>query len=282
MMSQNRAAERDPQNAATDYRVNVRAEHEARRLHLKPDTLRDAQWAELVQMQHEQITLLTQLVAQDQTDRSSDGRRAPSGDARPSNEEQVAHAPARVEEPLGRGGRLAAAHHALAEARPLVRLLDPAVAAPRRANPQVLDPGQLGKPDQGRRVAAYRVGRDRPCPARGDEGCGSLRSPRAVRHLGPAVPAGGVPGPASRRRDRPPRRLTPWFVAGLCNGRDRGGDRSHCASLPRVGPQFRDVPGRPHRLPDRGTTPRSARGRQPRCRQGGRTGRRARPVPVPE
>jgi uncharacterized membrane protein len=35
MMSQNRGAERDRLNAATDYRVNVRAEHEVRRLHEK-------------------------------------------------------------------------------------------------------------------------------------------------------------------------------------------------------------------------------------------------------
>ena len=67
MMSQNRAADRDRLNAATDYRVNVRAEHEVRRLHAKLDALRDAQWAELVRMQHEQITLLTELVARYQS-----------------------------------------------------------------------------------------------------------------------------------------------------------------------------------------------------------------------
>jgi uncharacterized membrane protein len=42
--------------------VNVRAEHEVRRLHEKLDVLRDAQWTELVRVPHEQITLPTELV----------------------------------------------------------------------------------------------------------------------------------------------------------------------------------------------------------------------------
>lgn len=63
MMSQQRQATRDRHEALTDYRVNLKAEIEIRALHAKLDALRDVQWRELVQMQHEQIALLGRLIA---------------------------------------------------------------------------------------------------------------------------------------------------------------------------------------------------------------------------
>ena len=62
MMSQNRQAAKDRLDAAHDYEVNLKAELEIRTLHDKLDHLRDQQWAELVDMQQEQIRLLTQLL----------------------------------------------------------------------------------------------------------------------------------------------------------------------------------------------------------------------------
>jgi uncharacterized membrane protein len=62
MMSQNRQAARDRLEAAHDYEVNLKAELEILGLHEKLDQLREAQWRELVQMQQEQIRLLTQLL----------------------------------------------------------------------------------------------------------------------------------------------------------------------------------------------------------------------------
>jgi uncharacterized membrane protein len=62
MMSQNRQAAKDRLEAAHDYEVNLKAELEILSLHEKLDRLRDAQWRELVEMQQEQIRLLTQLL----------------------------------------------------------------------------------------------------------------------------------------------------------------------------------------------------------------------------
>lgn len=62
MMSQNRAADRDRREAKNDYRVNLRAEVEIRELHDKLDMLREAQWADLVQMQNEQLRILQDLL----------------------------------------------------------------------------------------------------------------------------------------------------------------------------------------------------------------------------
>ena len=62
MMSQNRQASKDRMNAAHDYEVNLKAEMEIEALHQKMDELRDHQWAELVEMQQEQIRLLTKLL----------------------------------------------------------------------------------------------------------------------------------------------------------------------------------------------------------------------------
>ena len=61
MMSQNRQATRDRLAAQHDYEVNLKAEVEIRALHDKLDALREAQWAELVHMQQEQLRLLTVL-----------------------------------------------------------------------------------------------------------------------------------------------------------------------------------------------------------------------------
>jgi uncharacterized membrane protein len=64
MMSQHRQTDRDRVEAQTDYEVNLKAELEIRALHDKLDALREAQWAALVALQHEQIELLRGIVAQ--------------------------------------------------------------------------------------------------------------------------------------------------------------------------------------------------------------------------
>ena len=63
MMSQNRAAQRDRENAEHDYVVNLRAELEIMHLHDKLDALRDKQIVELLQKQTEAIELLKAQVA---------------------------------------------------------------------------------------------------------------------------------------------------------------------------------------------------------------------------
>ncbi len=62
LMSQNRQAARDRSQAEADFEVNLKAEIEIRNLHEKLDALREAQWAELVAMQREQIALLGRLL----------------------------------------------------------------------------------------------------------------------------------------------------------------------------------------------------------------------------
>ncbi len=62
MMSQNRQAAKDRLDAEHDYEVNLKAEMEIEQLHVKLDDLREQRWAELVEMQQEQIRLLLQLV----------------------------------------------------------------------------------------------------------------------------------------------------------------------------------------------------------------------------
>jgi uncharacterized membrane protein len=62
MMSQNRHAAKDRVAAQHDYEVNLKSELEILALHRKVDTLREQQWAELVEMQREQIQLLTKLL----------------------------------------------------------------------------------------------------------------------------------------------------------------------------------------------------------------------------
>jgi uncharacterized membrane protein len=63
MMSQNRHAAHDRVAAEHDYEVNLKSELEILALHQKIDALREEQWTELVQMQQEQIKLLSKLVA---------------------------------------------------------------------------------------------------------------------------------------------------------------------------------------------------------------------------
>ena len=62
MMSQNRQAAKDRLDATHDYEVNLKAELEIETLHQKLDELREQKWAELVEMQQEQIRLLTKLL----------------------------------------------------------------------------------------------------------------------------------------------------------------------------------------------------------------------------
>ncbi len=62
MMSQNRQAAKDRQQVEYDYAVDTKAESEIAALHEKLDTLRDAQWRELVAMQQQQIEMLTNLL----------------------------------------------------------------------------------------------------------------------------------------------------------------------------------------------------------------------------
>ena len=62
MMSQNRHAEKDRIDAALDYEVNLKAELEIMSLHQKLDVLRQEQWSELLEVQQDQIGILTQLM----------------------------------------------------------------------------------------------------------------------------------------------------------------------------------------------------------------------------
>ena len=64
MMSQNRHSAQDRAAAEHDYEVNLKAELEILALHQKVDTLREQQLVELVQMQQEQIRLLSQLLSE--------------------------------------------------------------------------------------------------------------------------------------------------------------------------------------------------------------------------
>jgi uncharacterized membrane protein len=62
LMSQNRQAYKDRLSAEHDYEVNLKAELEIIGLHEKVDSLRQEQWGELIVIQHEQLSLLSQLV----------------------------------------------------------------------------------------------------------------------------------------------------------------------------------------------------------------------------
>jgi uncharacterized membrane protein len=63
LMSQNRQSAKDRITAEHDYEVNLKAELEIMLLHEKIDALRETQWAELLEMQTEQLTLLAGLIA---------------------------------------------------------------------------------------------------------------------------------------------------------------------------------------------------------------------------
>ena len=73
LMSQNRQSVKDRFDAAHDYEVNLKAELEILSLHEKIDELREKNWAELIEMQQEQIRLLTAL-AQARAAGGADGR----------------------------------------------------------------------------------------------------------------------------------------------------------------------------------------------------------------
>jgi uncharacterized membrane protein len=64
LMSQNRQAQKDRDNAEHDYEVNLKAELEIMLLHQKIDVLRERQWQELVDMQRQQLDLLRALASQ--------------------------------------------------------------------------------------------------------------------------------------------------------------------------------------------------------------------------
>ena len=62
LMSQNRHAEKDRIDAEHDYDVNLKSELEIMILHEKIDLLCDAQWKELMLIQHEQLAIMKLLV----------------------------------------------------------------------------------------------------------------------------------------------------------------------------------------------------------------------------
>lgn len=64
LMSQNREAEIDRQQAENDYEVNLKAELEILLLHDKIDSLREQQWQEMMALQQAQINLLEKLLAE--------------------------------------------------------------------------------------------------------------------------------------------------------------------------------------------------------------------------
>jgi uncharacterized membrane protein len=70
MMSQNRQAQRDRLDARHDYEVNTKAELEVAGLHAKLDEIRNVQWVELIDLQEQQLAILTQLAARRSSDQS--------------------------------------------------------------------------------------------------------------------------------------------------------------------------------------------------------------------
>jgi len=62
MMSQNRQAEKDRMQSKSDYEVNLKAEMEIMQLQEKFNDLRDRYWADLIQMQQQQIEMLDRIV----------------------------------------------------------------------------------------------------------------------------------------------------------------------------------------------------------------------------
>lgn len=61
LMSQNRHAQKDRNDAERDYEVNLKAELEIMLLHEKIDLLREGQWGELLSIQKQQMELLSAL-----------------------------------------------------------------------------------------------------------------------------------------------------------------------------------------------------------------------------
>lgn len=65
MMSQNRQEAKDRLRAEHDYEINLKAEMEIGELHVKLDSLRMAQWEELLGLQRQQLALLERLLGND-------------------------------------------------------------------------------------------------------------------------------------------------------------------------------------------------------------------------
>jgi uncharacterized membrane protein len=64
MMSQNRMAAKDREQAKHDYEVNIKAELEILQLQEKLTQLREHDWAALIEMQQKQIEMLERLLAE--------------------------------------------------------------------------------------------------------------------------------------------------------------------------------------------------------------------------
>lgn len=62
LMSQNRQSEKDRATVEHDYEVNLKAELEIMLLHEKIDLLRETQWKELLDIQQQQLRLLSEQV----------------------------------------------------------------------------------------------------------------------------------------------------------------------------------------------------------------------------
>lgn len=63
LMSQNRQSEKDRAAVEHDYEVNLKAELEIMLLHEKIDLLRETQWKELLDIQQQQLRLLSERVS---------------------------------------------------------------------------------------------------------------------------------------------------------------------------------------------------------------------------
>src|SRR6266571_3698307 len=63
MMSQNRQAARDRLDVQHDYEVNTRAEMEVGAIQARLDQIQAVQWVELMEIQRQQLELLTDLAA---------------------------------------------------------------------------------------------------------------------------------------------------------------------------------------------------------------------------
>ncbi len=67
MMSQNRMAAKDREQATHDYEVNIKAELEILQLHEQLTELRERDWMALIEMQQKQIELLERLLEEIQS-----------------------------------------------------------------------------------------------------------------------------------------------------------------------------------------------------------------------
>lgn len=67
MMSQNRMAAKDREQATHDYEVNIKAELEILQLHEQLTELRERDWMALIEMQQKQIELLERLLEETQS-----------------------------------------------------------------------------------------------------------------------------------------------------------------------------------------------------------------------